>query len=28
VEKVLNRDISPYEAVKLLLNGNLEQKKL
>jgi LAO/AO transport system kinase len=28
VEKVLNRNISPYEAVKLLLNGNLEQKKL
>jgi LAO/AO transport system kinase len=28
VAKVLNRNISPYEAVKLLLNGNLEQKKL
>jgi len=27
VDKVLNRNISPYEAVKLLLNGNTEQKK-
>jgi LAO/AO transport system kinase len=27
VEKVLNRNISPYQAVKLLLNGNLEQEK-
>jgi LAO/AO transport system kinase len=26
VDKVLNRKISPYEAVKLLLNGNMEQK--
>lgn len=25
VEKVLNRNISPYEAIKLLLNGNWEQ---
>ncbi len=25
VEKVLNRTISPYEAIKLLLNGNWEQ---
>jgi GTPase len=28
VEKVLQRSISPYEAVKLLLNGNPEQQKL
>jgi len=27
VEKVLNRTISPYEAVKLLLNGNSEKNK-
>ena len=27
VEKVLNRNISPYEAVKLLLNGSSEQEK-
>jgi len=27
VDKVLNRKISPYEAVKLLLNGNSEQEQ-
>jgi hypothetical protein len=27
VEKVLSRNISPYEAVKLLLNGSSEQEK-
>ncbi len=27
VEKVLQRNVSPYEAVKLLLNGNLEQEQ-
>lgn len=27
VEEVLQRNISPYEAVKLLLNGSIDQEK-